>query len=195
MKKTIILIICIFATTILTGCDVYTEPDYDNHVENNETEMKEELDDIYAKNEKINKFLNEYNSLNPATIITKDMISPRNNSIIYIHDTGFRGFEILSKTDNGKEMISIQIEKHTNNSSDFKNIFNSFMKVYVPTISNEKLDELFNNLINGNYTIDYSTNENALKFENVYLSFNDSGAVEVYGQEHFCFIRMYGEYK
>ncbi len=194
MKKIIILIICIFATTILTGCDIFTESDYHNQVENNETKIKEELDDIYAKNENINRFLNEYNSLNPSLIITKDMVSPRNNSIIYVHNTGFRGFEILSKTDNGKEMISIQIEKHTSNTSDFKDIFNSFMKVYVPTISNEKLDELFNNLINGNYTIDYSTNENALKFENVYLSFNDSGSVEVFGQEHFCFIRMYGEY-
>ena len=92
-------------------------------------------------------------------------------------------------------MISIQIEKHTSDSSDFRNIFNSFMKIFVPNISNEVLNNLFKNLINGDYTIDYSENENALKYENVYLSFNDSGSVKVKGQEHFCFIRMYGEYK
>ena len=63
-----------------------------NNMDNGELEVKPELEDIYAKNENINKFLNEYNSLNPSFKITKGMISPTNSSIIYVHNTGFEYF-------------------------------------------------------------------------------------------------------
>ena len=198
-KKTNFIIVGIVFILLIFGV-MYSDDeknintDEENNINNDVIENIEKLENIYEKNEHINKFLNEYNATNPSLKITKDMVSARNNSIIYIHNTDFRGFQILSKTDNGKEMISVQIEKHTNDSLDFKNLFDSLMKVYIPKISNERLDELFKILINGNYSIDYINNEEALKYENVYLSFSDSGSVSVYGRDHFCFIRLYGEY-
>ena len=148
----------------------------------------------YTKNEKINKFVNEFNKINPDYAFDTDMISNNHYHKIYVRNTNFRNIEILAKTDNGRDMISIQMEKY-GDTTDLKNMFNAMMKVFIKDITEEKINELWNQLLEGKYSIDYSENANALKYENVYMSFSDSGAVEVYGKSHFCFARIYGEYK
>lgn len=112
----------------------------------------------------------------------------------YIYNKKLRSIEILSKTDKGKNMISIQMENY-GDTTELKNMYGAMMKVFIKNITDDKINELWNQLINGKYTIDYAENNDALKYQNVYMSFSDSGDVEVYGKVHFCFVRIYCEWQ
>lgn len=197
-KKVLWIIIGIIGFCVFSCIVAPFLPDEETTQENNiSNEESLEIDDdeiIYSKNEKINKFINNFNTINSDYAFDIDMIDNSLSYKTYIYNKKLRSIEILSKTDKGKNMISIQMENY-GDTTELKNMYGAMMKVFIKNITDDKINELWNQLINGKYTIDYAENNDALKYQNVYMSFSDSGDVEVYGKVHFCFVRIYGEWQ
>ena len=197
-KKVLWIIIVIIGFCVFSCIVAPFLPDEESTQENNiSNEESLELDDdeiIYSKNEKINKFINDFNTINSDYAFDIDMIDNSLSYKTYIYNKKLRSIEILSKTDKEKNMISIQMENY-GDTTELKNMYGAMMKVFIKNITADKINELWNQLINGKYTIDYAENNDALKYQNVYMSFSDSGDVEVYGKVHFCFVRIYGEWQ
>jgi len=195
-KKNLLIILGVVGFCIFCCIIAPLLPDENNMQNENSNELVNENNNedevVYTKNEKINEFLNEFNKKNPEYAFNSEMIHNQLSHKVYVYNNVLKSIEILSKTDNGKNMISIQMDKY-GDTNELKNMFSAMMKVFVEDIAEEKITDLWSQLIEGNYTIDYSENRNALQYENVYMSFSDSGEVEVYGKPHYCFVRIYGE--
>lgn len=163
------------------------------NVEDNKIE--EEKQEEFHQDKDINRFILDYNKTNPNNAFTKEEVSKTLNYKTNINNHTIKSIELSYHTnDIDKEnYISIQLENY-GDTTNLKQVYKEMMKTIDKNITDDKLNELWNNITTKYYEVDYRENEKAFKYNDIYLSFSDSGNVEVYGQKHFCFVRIYGKY-
>ena len=163
MKKIIILLLCL----VLVSCGTTnkskstTKDTSENSSSGVKKKTKEKL--IYKKDKSINSFLNKYNEINDPDI-TSDMVSMRRIRGTDRPDVGDISNDKLEICIYGKGIVgnemAVYVEGYSRNNAtnnDLKEQFIKYSKVFDDSLTDEEIDEYWNNMLSGEYS------ENKLK--------------------------------
>ncbi len=163
MKKIIILFLCL----VLVSCGTTnkSKSTTKNASENSSSRVKKKSKEklIYKKDKSINSFLNKYNEINDPDI-TSDMVSMRTirgtdrPDIVDISNDKLE-ICIYGKGMVGNEM-AVYVQGYSRNNAtndDLKEQFIKYSKVFDDSLTDEEIDEYWNNMLSGEYS------ENKLK--------------------------------
>ena len=149
MKKALLLFFGFVLILIICGCDSLD----DNYEENKEEKVV--LDDIFEYNECINLFLNKYNEVNDNKL-TKEMISKGRiggsdrEDVAQIRNERLE-INIYENYSYGEKCsMSVYVgyrPKIENTNDEFKNEYKNFIRIVDNTISDEKIEIIWNELI------------------------------------------------
>lgn len=116
-------------------------------VEQAETNVEAELEIYYDANDTINRYLNNYNSINPHTAIEKDMFE------VYHHHGKEHNNQIIMYRDDYEIVISdiVNLEVVINGKSvdneSYRVMFKEFAKGYDTTLTDDILDNYWQQLL------------------------------------------------
>ena len=163
VKKIIILFLCL----VLVSCGTTnkSKSTTKNASENSSSRVKKKSKEklIYKKDKSINSFLNKYNEINDPDI-TSDMVSMRTirgtdrPDIVDISNDKLE-ICIYGKGMVGNEM-AVYVQGYSRNNAtndDLKEQFIKYSKVFDDSLTDEEIDEYWNNMLSGEYS------ENKLK--------------------------------
>lgn len=163
MRKIIILLLCL----VLVSCGTTnkskstTKDTSVNSFFGFKKKVKEKL--IYKKDKSINSFLNKYNEINDPDI-TSDMVSMRRIRGTDRPDVGDISNDKLEICIYGKGIVgnemAVYVEGYSRNNAtnnDLKEQFIKYSKVFDDSLTDEEIDEYWNNMLSGEYS------ENKLK--------------------------------
>lgn len=163
VKKIIILLLCL----VLVSCGTtnksksITKDTSENSSTRVKKKGKEKL--IYKKDKGINSFLNKYNEINDPDI-TSDIVSMRRIRGTDRPDVGDISNDKLEICIYGKGIVgnemAVYVEGYSRNNAtnnDFKEQFIKYSKVFDDSLTDEEIDEYWNNMLSGEYS------ENKLK--------------------------------
>ena len=154
MKKIVILLLCL----VLVSCGTTnkskstTEHTLENSFFGVKKKVKEKL--IYKKDKSINSFLNKYNEINDPDI-TSDMVNMKKlkdkdkPGIVDISNDKLE-IQIQGKKMFGSKMAVI-VQNYSDNvtNDDFKDQFVKYSKVFDDSLTDEEIDEYWNNMLSG----------------------------------------------
>lgn len=163
MKKIIILLLCL----VLVSCGTTnkSKSTTKNTSENSSSGVKKKSKEklIYKKDKSINSFLNKYNEINDPDI-TRDMVNMRtlrgkdrpdivgisNDKLeIWIYGKGMFG--------NKMDVFVGGYSQNPSTNEEFREQFIKYSKVFDDSLTDEEIDEYWNNMLSGEYS------ENKLK--------------------------------
>lgn len=163
VKKIIILLLCL----VLVSCGTTnkSKSTTKNTSENSSSGVKKKSKEklIYKKDKSINSFLNKYNEINDPDI-TRDMVSMRRIRGTDRPDVGDISNDKLEICIYGKGIVgnemAVYVEGYSRNNAtnnDLKEQFIKYSKVFDDSLTDEEIDEYWNNMLSGEYS------ENKLK--------------------------------
>ena len=163
MKRIIILLLCL----VLVSCGTTnkSKSTTKNTSENSSSGVKKKSKEklIYKKDKSINSFLNKYNEINDPDI-TRDMVSMRRIRGTDRPDVGDISNDKLEICIYGKGIVgnemAVYVEGYSRNNAtnnDLKEQFIKYSKVFDDSLTDEEIDEYWNNMLSGEYS------ENKLK--------------------------------
>lgn len=163
VKKIIILLLCL----VLVSCGTTnkSKSTTKDTSENSSTRVKKKGKEklIYKKDKSINSFLNKYNEINDPDI-TSDMVSMRRIRGTDRPDVGDISNDKLEICIYGKGIVgnemAVYVEGYSRNNAtnnDLKEQFIKYSKVFDDSLTDEEIDEYWNNMLSGEYS------ENKLK--------------------------------
>ncbi len=182
MKKIFLLLIYITILFSITGC-YNTSTNTTNEINNEEEKIN--IETIYADNEAINLFINEYNNINSPKI-TSEMLSKkhiggrdRDNVVVVANDK----LEIIIydnySLDNKYNMsVYVGYSAKDLNSDDYKEYFIKFIKLFDKSLNDEEINNYWNDMISSYHSsykindIDITTSSNNGKIEYFKLTNN-----------------------
>lgn len=163
VKKIIILLLCL----VLVSCGTTnkSKSTTKNTSENSSSGVKKKSKEklIYKKDKSINSFLNKYNEINDPDI-TRDMVNMRtlrgkdrpdivgisNDKLeIWIYGKGMFG--------NKMDVFVGGYSQNPSTNEEFREQFIKYSKVFDDSLTDEEIDEYWNNMLSGEYS------ENKLK--------------------------------
>ena len=194
-KNKKVIIVVVIGIVVLGIIEMFLPSKQNVNIDDKKTGNIEETQEVFHQDKDINRFILDYNKTNPNNAFTKEEVSKTWDYETIIYNHSIKSIELSYHTnDIDKEnYISIQLENY-GDTTNLKQVYKEMMKTIDKNITDDKLNELWNNITTKYYEVDYRENKNAFKYNDIYLSFSDSGNVEVYGQKHFCFVRIYGKY-
>lgn len=154
MKKIIILLLCL----VLVSCGTTnkSKSTTKNTSENSSSGVKKKSKEklIYKKDKSINSFLNKYNEINDPDI-TRDMVNMRTlrgkdrPDIVGISNDKLEIY-IYGKSMFGNKM-DVFVQNYSDNvtNDDFKDQFVKYSKVFDDSLTDEEIDEYWNNMLSG----------------------------------------------
>jgi len=163
VKRIIILLLCL----VLVSCGTTnkSKSTTKNTSENSSSGVKKKSKEklIYKKDKSINSFLNKYNEINDPDI-TRDMVSMRRIRGTDRPDVGDISNDKLEICIYGKGIVgnemAVYVEGYSRNNAtnnDLKEQFIKYSKVFDDSLTDEEIDEYWNNMLSGEYS------ENKLK--------------------------------
>lgn len=160
MKKIIILLLCL----VLVSCGTTnkSKSTTKDTSENSSTRVKKKGKEklIYKKDKSINSFLNKYNEINDPDI-TSDMVSMRTlrghdrPDIVGISNDKLEIW-IYGKGMNGDEM-AVYVQGYSRNNvtnDDLKEQFIKYSKVFDDSLTDEEINEYWNDMLSDKYNGD-----------------------------------------
>ena len=163
MKKIIILFLCL--GLVSCGTTNKSKSTTKNTSENSSSGVKKKSKEklIYKKDKSINSFLNKYNEINDPDI-TSDMVSMRRIRGTDRPDVVDLSNDKLEICIYGKGMVgnemAVYVQGYSRNNAtndDLKEQFIKYSKVFDDSLTDEEIDEYWNNMLSGEYS------ENKLK--------------------------------
>ncbi|MBT9815976.1 hypothetical protein GPK27_11240 [Catenibacterium mitsuokai] len=152
MKKIIILLLCL----VLVSCGTTNKSKSitKDTSENSSSRVKVKDKLIYKKDKSINSFLNKYNKINNPDI-TSDMVSMKKlkgkdkPDIVNISNDKLEIY-IYGKSMFGNKM-DVFVQNYSDNvtNDDFKDQFVKYSKVFDDSLTDEEIDEYWNNMLSG----------------------------------------------
>lgn len=154
MKKIIILLLSL--VLISCGTTNKSKSTIKDTSENSSSGVKKKAKEklIYKKDKSINSFLNKYNEINDPDI-TSDMVSMRTlrghdrPDIVGISNDKLEIY-IYGKSMFGNKM-DVFVQNYSDNvtNDDFKDQFVKYSKVFDDSLTDEEIDEYWNNMLSG----------------------------------------------
>ena len=163
VKKIIILFLCL--GLVSCGTTNKSKSTTKNTSENSSSGVKKKSKEklIYKKDKSINSFLNKYNEINDPDI-TSDMVSMRRIRGTDRPDVVDLSNDKLEICIYGKGMVgnemAVYVQGYSRNNAtndDLKEQFIKYSKVFDDSLTDEEIDEYWNNMLSGEYS------ENKLK--------------------------------
>lgn len=150
-----LIAICIFTLVSCKFSKVNEDQNVKKGINNekiNSTKNTSEDKPKYAEDEVVNNFIKNYNSLSNSPIIN---IEKGNIRTKYFGETYGYLIEMLNANDTNKIVLTInKTEKNENIGMEgMKEVFNDAIKVIIPDISEEDINNYFDNLINNEYMV------------------------------------------
>ena len=152
MKKIIILLLCL----VLVSCGTTNKSKSitKDTSENSSSGVKVKDKLIYKKDKSVNSFLNKYNEINDPDI-TSDMVNMKKlkdkdkPGIVDISNDKLE-IQIQGKKMFGSKMAVI-VQNYSDNvtNDDFKDQFVKYSKVFDDSLTDEEIDEYWNNMLSG----------------------------------------------
>ena len=152
VKKIIILLLCL----VLVSCGTTNKSKSitKDTSENSSSGVKVKDKLIYKKDKSVNSFLNKYNEINDPDI-TSDMVNMKKlkdkdkPGIVDISNDKLE-IQIQGKKMFGSKMAVI-IQNYSDNvtNDDFKDQFVKYSKVFDDSLTDEEIDEYWNNMLSG----------------------------------------------
>ena len=152
VKKIIILLLCL--ALVSCGTTNKSKSITKDTSENSSSRVKVKDKLIYKKDKSINSFLNKYNKINNPDI-TSDMVSMKKlkgkdkPDIVNISN-GKLEIYIYGKSMFGNKM-DVFVQNYSDNvtNDDFKDQFVKYSKVFDDSLTDEEIDEYWNNMLSG----------------------------------------------